>query len=261
MKNNLFKKIQLTKSRTDIAPWAEHYRIDDLKETGMIFRRLHESGVDELKAYEYIPVTIVACIQSFLRHKVQELLELGNPFTTNSKKLVAVKGLKFDINDLLSTNGEKVNISEIIAHHLSFNSLDALNSTLSILTEGNFLSNLSFPEQMDKDPSMNPCKEHVLKDITSIFRLRHIYCHEFNSLVKVDIKVLLRFVESAVLFLQASHSYLDDLMERSRKTSAKTITKSFSELEKDCCGYGYSGLRYPTTGRTTGSRNLSMEKI
>jgi hypothetical protein len=103
MNKSKLLKINCVKKRSSFNPWLAY--ISDLKETGQYFDDLYnKKGITDIRSYEYIPVTIVACFQSFFRFKIQELLNIGEPYLGNSKKLTEIKNLKLELNDLLEIN-------------------------------------------------------------------------------------------------------------------------------------------------------------
>lgn len=230
MKKNVISKIQSIKQRADIRPWSN--ALSELKETHWVYEKLIETGhTENILLFEYIPVKIVACFQSDLRIKVRELIELGFPYSENIKKISEIRNLRLEFAEILDAHGKQLSIPEIAAHHLSFNSLEAINISISILTGTNFLSTL-FSLQSSHRIYDDKSKGQLLKDISDIFKLRHIYCHELNPLIKVTPEVLLRYLKKGIQFLELLNYFFYKL-EHSHKQKQGAIKEvTFTELEQ-----------------------------
>ncbi len=243
MKKRPLARIKAIKQRFDITPWFSH--IEHLKDMDVFFQDLHKNkSIVDIKAYEYIPVTIVSCYQSFLRVTIQEILKLGDPYMSNSKKLLEVKTLKLEVDDLQEINHQEINLPEIISHSFSFNSLESINVVLSTILGENFLTSFkkfnyeAYPEKQKKITPFQENRDFIIKDVSSTYKLRHIYCHEFMSLIKTDVSTLLRYLSNSIVFLEALNVYLNNVINKSRYSLQRSKIKhpdpkrSFFETEE-----------------------------
>ena len=235
MKRNKIYKIATIKKRNTFNPFFSH--IADLNETLIFFDELfYKKQITNITPYEYIPVTIVACIQSFLRYKIHELLDFGEPYFSNSKKMTHIKGLKLEIEDLEEIAREKLHRTDIIAHHMPIHNLESLNAVLSTLMETDFLySLLNFDPPKYKNEKiqlLRQNKEAIFKDIASIFELRNIYCHEFSSLINTDIPTLLRYLTNAIVFIENIDCFLYETLKSRSSSEQLNEKESFEKSEK-----------------------------
>lgn len=246
MKKNLFSQISSIKQRNDIMMGNSH--ILSLKEVKESFEKICSvNKITEIIYFEYIPVAIVVCFQSFFRSVVLELISKEESYLSNSMKLNEVKNFRLEIRDLLEINSSKISTVEIIAHNLSFNNIDSINNVFSIILNIDFFDSLNNfypakPNENFKNATNHFVnnKESIFRDIASTYKLRHIYCHEFKALIQIEISVIFRYLKNCIAFLEAVEVYFNHIIYPYRPISKKLKEntrlierKKFFETEKD----------------------------
>ncbi|RKN80150.1 HEPN domain-containing protein [Ulvibacterium marinum] len=189
----------------------------------------------------YIPITIVACFESFFRTIVSELIEFGEPYTENVLKFNQTKSIKFDFNIVNEIQRKTITVGDFIAHFLSCNNLADFNSNLSILTQTDFLNELKNfkPKGMRMLMTGNSEKfrnnfSRIITSIKKAFELRHIFCHEYATKVKVEYEEVKLIYEDCKIFLNQVDGFIVDLiypyMPITKVDIKDDLEKSESEL-------------------------------
>ena len=111
----------LAKSHDD----APDYPLNILKENGELHR--------------YIPIGMIACMESFFRISIKELIDTGSPFLDRASNL---REIKFDFTIVQAIQGKKLTVGDFLSHLLPMKSLEDINNTISVLTEKDFLNEL-----------------------------------------------------------------------------------------------------------------------
>ena len=69
----------------------------------------------------YFPIALVACIESYFRTTIKELIDSGDPYVNNAGKLA--EKLKFDYDIVKAFQGKKISLGEFVSHMVSINNL------------------------------------------------------------------------------------------------------------------------------------------
>jgi hypothetical protein len=89
--------------------------------------------------HRYIPIGIIACVESFFRATVKELIDFGSPF---SEKAVNLREIKFDFSVVHAIAGKELTVGDFLSHLLPMKSFEDINSTIGTLAGKDFLSEL-----------------------------------------------------------------------------------------------------------------------
>jgi hypothetical protein len=107
MRKKTLARIKSIRQRVDITSWFSH--VEHLKEMEIFFQDLYKNRpIIDIKAYKYIPIVIEACYQSFLCVTIQKILKLGEPYMSNSKRLMEIKTFNLEVGDLQEVNHQKI---------------------------------------------------------------------------------------------------------------------------------------------------------
>ncbi len=189
-------------------------RINDLRFLAREW--LHEEWAcdDErcrIEALRYIPIALVASIEGWLRFAVRDLIDVGEPFTRNSK---ALPNLKFDHDLVMALATQKLTAGEIVARFVSCNRMQDVLNTLETITATKFPP-LMEEKDLGRDGSSYPVKEVydlAASIVTDTFKLRHIFAHELAPNEKVDSSTIVRRVGACQVFVTAADLVVTDIL-------------------------------------------------
>ena len=178
------------------------------------YRRLDPKNKELLR---YFPIALVACIQSYFQMAIKEIIDLGEPYLTNSKQLMPKKRLDFDI--VKSLHGRTITIGDIIAHYLPVSKLDHILSPMSQLLSINFKESVSrVYDRWDVEVRKKP-RVAIISDIEEscryvdrTFQLRHIFCHEVASKFEIVKDEIDNCFDHCVLLLKASDALISQTL-------------------------------------------------
>ncbi len=176
------------------------------------FSTLDQSD-DEL--CRYFPVAVIACIESYLRMAIQELIDSGEPYLSNAQAIANATRINFEV--LRAVHGKAVTVGEIVSHSIQLSRLDQLNGVMSTLIGEEFLTSLRGVTDRWRHEVMREPKSPVLSDpekvfaqVARTFDLRHIICHEIASGFAISVPEIGECFHSCTAFLRAT----DELMSQ-----------------------------------------------
>ncbi|MGH9823669.1 MAG: lysozyme inhibitor LprI family protein, partial [Blastocatellia bacterium] len=140
---------------------------------------------------KYIPISLIACAEGYLRIQCRELIDFGPPFSENA---ASIQQVKFDFRQVQAIRGRVVSLGDFISHLLPMNNLNDINSNLSLLIGEDFLAKLKAVEFADWPPEraedVNRLFGEMCEGVKTTFRLRHIYCHEVAAFEVADVATI-----------------------------------------------------------------------
>jgi len=161
----------------------------------------------------FFPIKCVACIEGYFRLVYANLIDFGDPYRNNAKQF---SDIKFSTEIVLSLDGGNVSVGDFISHLLPINNFENLNSIMSTLIGEDFKCKIK--EIFLAQPQMKPLFgttedifENIVKRISEMFKLRHIYCHELGVPEKV-IATPVGFVEATGKFIHLSELLVEKLL-------------------------------------------------
>jgi len=167
--------------------------------------------------YRYCPVGLVACIESYFREVVKELIDSGNPYFERASQLNIEK---YDFNIVSAIQGQIVTLGDIISHLISINNINDINKTMCKLLDEDFFKVLKNVEEHYpwKSRSSRSNKRVIsdinviINDLKKIFEIRHIICHEFAFQIKISKEEAISFIDSVELFLSATNFLITEIL-------------------------------------------------
>ena len=166
---------------------------------------------------KYFPIALIATIESAFRILIAELIDKNKTCLENSEKLL--KSYKIEYNSLKALYGKDITLGSFIAHIISVNNLEQINSYITILIEKDFLDELKLHysrwdvevKKLPKKPMIdNP--NQVYKDISNTFELRHIFAHETATNITLNTEHINNIFQSNVLFLNTASDYINEFI-------------------------------------------------
>ncbi len=166
---------------------------------------------------KFFPVAVIACVEGYFRLLIKELIDAGEPYFTNAAKLATTT--KFDFEALGAFQGKKVSIGEFIAHDVSLNRLDQLNTVISTLTGRDFLAELRtvsdrWEHEIEGKPKVPimATPDEVYAAVSEAFRIRHIICHEFSTNADFKLEDIETAYSGTVIFLKATQEFMNQVL-------------------------------------------------
>lgn len=136
--------------------------------------------------------------------------------------------------------GRDITLGNFIAHMISINNLEQIDTHISTLIGKKFLEEIKnhFSRwdvevyKKTKIPMMdNPTK--IYKDISKTFELRHIFAHETATNIEINIDLIKNLFESSVSFLNTASDYVNEfIFPNSPLTQTAMNIQSGEKLEK-----------------------------
>lgn len=189
-------------------------RMDDLRFLAKEWLTDSWHGDDErcrFEALRYIPIALVASMEGWLRFAIRDLVDAGEPFSTNSKGIQ----IRFDHDLIMALAAQKLTAGEIISHFVSCNRIDDILGSLEKV------SGIQFPQAMhsvnigsEKNPWLiSEIYGEIVPIVADTFRLRHIFAHEMAPNEKVDPGTIVRRVGACQVFITACDRVLTDILK------------------------------------------------
>jgi len=161
---------------------------------------------------KYLPIAYVAAMEAYFRLGIRDLIDFGPPFSENLKSF---RDIKFQVESVLAMASKTVSVGEFIAHLLPFKSLNDINENMSLLIGEDFLTRLKKTKlsviQGGQDSTMESLHAEIPSGIQTVFKLRHIFCHEFAIKEKPNIQEIRDCIFAAFIFVLATESLLNEL--------------------------------------------------
>ncbi|RJS91988.1 lysozyme inhibitor LprI family protein [Salinisphaera sp. Q1T1-3] len=173
------------------------------------------SHQDEL--INYFPVALIACLEGYFRMAIKDLVDAGEPFLSNAEK--PASSIKIDFSILRAVHGRTITVGELVSHGVKLSRLDHVDAALSHLLGNGFLDVLRTVsdrwEHEVKGEERAPILQEPDKtfaDVSRMFELRHIICHEIPSAYEISREEIERCFESCASFLRAADELLSESM-------------------------------------------------
>ncbi|WP_446530286.1 hypothetical protein [Photobacterium swingsii] len=162
---------------------------------------------------KYIPVGLVACLESYLRVQVARVVDSHEFYKNRASQLQ----VKLDLKTAIGLEVNKLTIGEFISHLVKLNNIEDINKTMTIIMGDDFLENVSiWREKLDYQVDLfnTPHEEkfgHMLANLKRVFEYRNLICHESYF----DPKIIehLMHTQDVVNFIGAVNGFVDAHIE------------------------------------------------
>lgn len=159
-----------------------------------------DEGVDYKKEWlKYSAIGYIACLEGYFRLLIADLINYGEPYVTNVKNF---KDIRFSIENMVAISLKKVTLGDYISHLLPINSIQDINSNLSIILNVDFVAELKdFPcHAFNDDPVFKVFPDIVFRP-QKLFELRHLYCHELATKIEVNATDIEHCISTTAAFI------------------------------------------------------------
>ena len=102
-------------------------------------------------------------------------------------------------------------VGEFISHLPSISNLEDINRTMSKIIGDDFFNLVKKIEYGEFEP-LEDIAKHLIEDIQSVFRSRHIYCHEIAVKIKPTQQQALDHIGATLTFVDTTEAVLQKLM-------------------------------------------------
>jgi uncharacterized protein YecT (DUF1311 family) len=158
---------------------------------------------------DLVPIRVVACIEGCLKAATAELINHGDPYLGNARRLIQQVKIDFDV--LRAVLDDRVSLGEIVGHSLGWHDMAEINARLSAILGADFFGKLQTVEdrwevEVKKKPKVPiiDSLNKVLADIDDALKVRHALCHEIRTFHRVSNEDAQRFLESGRQFTAAA---------------------------------------------------------
>ena len=163
--------------------------------------------------FKYIPIGLVTCIENYFRLLIKDLLKKGSPYLLN---ITNYKNINIDFKSIINAQSKSLSIPDLISHLIPLNSLENINTLMSIMIEKDFLYELKMREIKfeDKNSSMSIEKflESSFESVKMVYQMRNIFCHELALNYKFDSKKIIGLVISVQTFVLYTELYIQNVL-------------------------------------------------
>ncbi len=234
----LYHRTNALASVVDLCKRIVNFPNDPLK-VGINSTQLKESG----ELHKYIPIGMIACVESFFRAALKEMIDLGSPYSERSSKL---REIKFDFTMVQAIQGKKLTVGDFLSHLVPMKSFDDIGDVISVLTEKDFFKELKpyFFENMawearNKFLSLNELtKENqqevgkIYESVQEMYKFRNIFCHEAAESDFVNFSAIYEGYDNTLRFLEACNEFIWNIIDPNRPTcNAEWGARNNAELE------------------------------
>jgi hypothetical protein len=243
MKRNIVNEIISIRERSEFnSRYDFTFRLEDIERA--FSENLDYNGDFNDELLKYIPIATVACFESFFRSAIKEIIDFGKPFLDNVGKFNQAKNVKFDFEIINAFRAKEVTVGEFVSHILPCNNYEDIDSNLSILANINFTTSLkdfkreSMYQKLNESTKLfSENSDKIIADIKRTFELRHIFCHEFATNLKIDKDEIIKCYTSSKIFLNHTNQFIWHLLypNAPQTQSAMNIaaSKQFEKLESE----------------------------
>lgn len=202
---------------------------------------------------KYFPIALITTIESSFRILIADLIDNNEQCLQNSEKFL--KSYKIDFNIMKALYGKDITLGNFIAHIVSINTLDQINSHISNLIDKDFLGEIKSHfsrwdveiKKLPKVPMMED-PSNIYSDVAKTFELRHIFAHETATNVIINIDQIRNLFKSNVSFLNTSSDYVNEFIYPDAPlTQTDMNIHSGEELEKLLSEIDKLNLEYKNT--------------
>jgi hypothetical protein len=191
MKRDILQEIASIKSRSEFNSRYDYSsRLSDIEYALKEFSEYNGEFNQEL--LKYVPISTVACFEAFFNSAIKEIIDFGKPYSNNVAKFNQAKNVKLDFEVVAAIQTKSLTVGEFVAHLLPYNSLEDINSNLSILIDEDFLQGLLgftktsiFEEVNAVRKSFQEKPGEIIKSVKKTYELRHIFCHDLQPMCEL----------------------------------------------------------------------------
>jgi len=177
----------------------------------------------ELELLKYFPVSIVTCIEGYFRLAIKNLIDAGEPYLSNARKLASgsdsEKKINLEFDAVKALHSKQISIGELIAYTVPLSNFDQIKKYMDDILNKDFVKELSsvtnrWEHEINGKPKAPILAEpdSVIKQVRRTFEIRHIVCHELASNNEIKQEEIEQGFLACILFLKASAELIQETL-------------------------------------------------
>jgi hypothetical protein len=211
-KRDIGNEIQSLKSRKEFdSYWEIHQKLDKIYNCIVELKTNSSKASDELK--KYVPVALVATMESFIRSTAAKLINSNHDYLLNAKDIFDGK---FELDLYTKLHKREFTIGELIAHQIPYGKFNHITSVFDAILKEDFMQQLKAFDvntyyigyQGPHPKDFLPNYEQIVKDTKNVLEMRHIICHEMSTKLEIEHDELLQIFKSVKALIYQIYNYV-----------------------------------------------------
>lgn len=157
--------------------------------------------------FDLVPIRLVTLMEVFTRETTKEIVDRGGEFF---ERAAEIPRLKVDLTFAAHIQGQKLTLGDLIAHSISTNDIDQINSAFETLLPGFKEALAESHDRFDAELSESATKpiidniDALYATLKRLFQVRHILTHEVAKNRPYAQSELAEFFEGVAAFFTAT---------------------------------------------------------
>ncbi|WP_123770660.1 hypothetical protein [Vulcaniibacterium tengchongense] len=157
---------------------------------------------------KYGAIGYIACVEGYFRLLIADIIDSGEPFV---ERIGELKEIRFTPESVVAIHKKKVSLGHFVAHLLPLNGLSDINSHLSALLATDYTRFFSaHPLSQWNTSPVGEVFPHLLAQVETLFKLRHMYAHELATKERVPLRALEDLISSAAVLVRCTEEFVTE---------------------------------------------------
>ena len=179
-------------------------RWDSLDESYRLIKNHHSGNLTARRELlRHLPVGLVACVESYTRLAIRDLIDSGPPYQASASGL---QDTKIDLRTLVGMGSARISVGEFVSHLLPISSLEDIERHISVLVGADFWTEMKKLPRAPAGGPLEPLARYLIEDMQQLFHSRHIICHEMGRKVNLSLANTLNMMQAVLVFTDALES-------------------------------------------------------
>lgn len=198
-------KLKYDNLHKDKKRWEQlSIRIDPLLKSINEIRKIESDDIQDELLRGCI-IGIVSCIEGYIRLTIKDIIDFGEPYSSNADAISKSKKIYNFIN-----NNQSITKGDLISHTLSINNISSIDEILSSLLGIDFWPSLQVnPALDDDDTPLSEFNPNLYDHLEELFSYRHMFAHELANDVYIEIDDVDYFLSIGLLFMYVTEEMID----------------------------------------------------
>ena len=243
MKRDIIKEIEDLKSRNSDIYDEFYLKINRIEKIVEDSQNLSDDFM-KTEILRYSVINIVACSEALFRNFVKELIDNNQDCFANVKKLSQFNNTKLDFTIISAFQTRTITIGDLVSHILSYNNFEDLIANINNLRDFDLIKEIKefkreylFERFNDVINQFKKNPDEIIKSVKNIFKLRHIFCHEYSNNVHISYPDLVYDLVNFKIFLECSFVSITEYLQPNYPETQLEINEhakeNFKKVEKE----------------------------
>jgi uncharacterized protein YecT (DUF1311 family) len=219
MEGSRRSRLLLDAARSDSDGFASRDRIGAAYEIRTLAHYISKSSPEAVAALRnLVPIRVVACTEGCLKAATAELINHGEPYRSNTRRLMQQVKIDFDV--LKALLEDSVTIGNIVSHAFGWHDLAEINSRMTTILGFEFFAALRTTTdrfEVERKGAPNApiidSLDRVLSDLSDAITVRHALTHEVAQFHHVSEQDAARFLKAGEQFTNAVSWLISETLE------------------------------------------------